>query len=338
MFDLVAGDARLILCPALGGSIGGWQRRGVDLLRPTPAEALQGTSSRALSCFPLIPFSNRIAWGRFSFGGESFQLDRNFGDHPHTIHGNAWQRAWDVASQSATEAQLTLAHDPATDSGSHWPYRYQAGLLYTLAPDSLHVTISFHNTDTRAQPVGLGLHPYQPHTPQTAIAFRAGSVWHTGRIRCRTSACRRKGRGASTLATSSPGRRWTIATPAWTGRAEITRPEHGVRLVIAGDDIFRHLVVYTPDAKPYFAVEPASNMTDAVNRMDTVADHGLRVLAPGKAWCGRCGSRSRTWADRSGRAAICAWVSKARALPFDPVKGEAFEILLFFCRIGIGVI
>ena len=67
----------------------------------------------------------------------------------------------------------------------------------------------------------------------------------------------------------------------WAGRAEITRPEHGLRLTITADDIFRFAVVYTPADKPYFAVEPASNMTDAVNRMDTVPDHGLRVLQPG---------------------------------------------------------
>jgi aldose 1-epimerase len=283
MFDLVAGDARLTLCPALGGSIGGWQRRGVALLRPTPAEALRGGNARALSCFPLIPFSNRIAWGRFSFGGESFQLDRNFGDHPHTIHGNAWQRAWEVASRTVTQAQLTLAHDPATDSGSHWPYRYRAELLYALTPDTLHVTISIENTDHRAQPVGLGLHPYQPRTPQTAIAFRAGSVWHTGPDSLPDQ--RLPAEGAWSF---DPGH--VITEPAldncyaaWTGRAEITRPEHGVRLVIAADDIFRHLIVYTPDDKPYFAVEPASNMTDAINHMETVPDHGLRVLAPGES-------------------------------------------------------
>ena len=180
MFDLVAGDSRLTLCPRLGGSIGNWQRRGVPVLRHSSAETLAGGSSRALACFPLIPFSNRIAWGRFSFGGESFQLDRNFGDHPHTIHGNAWQREWSVVSQSAYAAELRLDHDPAADAGHHWPYAYHCTLDYTLGPDTLHVTIRLTNTDGRAQPVGFGLHPYQPRTPQTAIAFRAGSVWHTG--------------------------------------------------------------------------------------------------------------------------------------------------------------
>jgi aldose 1-epimerase len=286
MIELTAGDANLILCPALGGSIGGWTRRGIPILRPTPPEALQGTNSRLLSCFPLIPFSNRIAWGRFSFGGESFQLDMNFGDHPHTIHGNAWQRAWDVSSQAATEAELTLHHDPAhdptaTDGGCHWPYRYTARLLYALTPDGLAVTITVTNTDSRAQPVGLGLHPYQPRTPETAIAFQAASVWQTGEDSLPDARLTVEGHWSF-----DPGH---VITPppldncyaAWAGRAVITRPEHGMRLVIAADDIFRHVVVYTPEGKPYFAVEPASNMTDAVNHMDTVPDHGLRVLQPG---------------------------------------------------------
>ena len=286
MIDLAAGDATLTLCPALGGSIGNWTRRGVPILRPTPAETLQGTNSRLLSCFPLIPFSNRIAWGRFSFGGESFQLAMNFGDHPHTIHGNAWQRAWNVARTTPTEAELTLDHDPAhdpTDPGGqcHWPYRYAARLLYALHPDGLAVTITFTNTDHRAQPVGLGLHPYQPRTPQTAIAFPAASVWHTGEDSLPDARLPVEGEWRF-----DPGH---VITPppldhcyaGWTGRAVITRPEHGIRLVIAADDIFRHVVVFTPEGKPFFAVEPASNMTDAVNRMDAVPDHGLRVLQPG---------------------------------------------------------
>jgi aldose 1-epimerase len=281
MIELVAGDAKLVLSPRLGGSVGGWTRRGVDIFRATPAEALAGTNSRALSCFPLIPFSNRIAWGRFSFGGESFQLDQNFGDHPHTIHGNAWQRTWNVVFQTAATAELMLHHDPATDQGSHWPYRYTCTLRYDLTPDGLAVTIGFTNTDRRAQPVGLGLHPYQPHTPKTEIAFHAGSVWHTGPDSLPDAELPVDGHWSF-----DPGH---VITPpaldncyaAWAGRATITRPEHGITLSIAGDDIFRHLIVYTPDDKPYFAVEPASNMTDAVNRMDTVPDHGLRVLQSG---------------------------------------------------------
>ncbi len=286
MIELAAGDARMLLCPDAGGAIGSWTRRGVPILRASPPGALAGTDARPLSCFPLIPFSNRVAWGRFSFGGESFKLQPNFGDEPHTIHGNAWQRAWRVASHAAAEAELVLRHDPADDPTAeagecHWPYRYNASLRYALHPDGLAVTIGLANTDARAQPVGLGLHPYQPRTPQTAIEFRAGSVWHVAPDLLPDARLPADGPWSF-----EPGR--VISGPpldncyaGWAGRAVVTRPEHDIRLTVAADDIFRHLVAYTPAVKPYFAVEPASNMTDAVNRMDTVPDHGLRVLQPG---------------------------------------------------------
>ena len=191
-----------------------------------------------------------------------------------------------MVRQSATEAELVLDHDPAHDptasgGGCHWPYRYTAHLLYALHPDGLTVTITITNTDPRAQPVGLGLHPYQPRTPQTAIAFQAASVWHTGANSLPDARLPVAGHWSF-----DPGH--VIEPPpldncyaAWSGRAVVTRPEHGIHLTIAADDIFRHVVVYTPDGKPYFAVEPASNMTDAVNHMETVPDHGLRVLQPG---------------------------------------------------------
>ena len=286
MLELVSGDAKLLVCPAFGGSIGGWSRRGVDIFRRTPADILAGDNSRLLSCFPLIPFSNRIAWGRFSFGGESFQLERNFGDHPHTIHGNAWRRAWAVASHAAAEATLVLHHDPATDptvrhGGCHWPYRYSCHLRYALSSDGLAVDFDFENTDARAQPVGLGLHPYQPRTADTEIAFRAGTVWHTGEDSLPDARLNVDGHWSFDPGHVVDGPPLDNCYAAWTGRATVTRPEHGISLTIAGDDLFRHLVVYTPAGKPYFAVEPASNMTDAVNRMDSVPDHGLRVLQPG---------------------------------------------------------
>ena len=282
MFDLTAGDAKLTLNPKLGGSIGNWRRRGVAVLRHTSPEALVGDNTRLMSCFPLIPFANRIAWGRFSFGGEDFQLDRNFGDEPHTIHGNAWQREWTVFAQSEDRAELQLEHDPDQDTGLHWPYAYLASLIYGLGPDSLQVTIRVTNMDSRPQPVGIGLHPYQPRTPQTRLAFRAAAVWQNGPDSLPADEIPVEGAWSF-----EPGH--PITPPpldncyaAWTGRAEATRPEDGIRLVIAADDIFRHLDVYTPDGFPFFAMEPVSNMRDAINRMAAVPNHGLRVLGPGE--------------------------------------------------------
>ena len=56
---------------------------GVDLLRRAPDGA---DDPLAMASFPLVPYANRIAQGRFAFDGADHQLPRNFGDHPHSIH------------------------------------------------------------------------------------------------------------------------------------------------------------------------------------------------------------------------------------------------------------
>jgi galactose mutarotase-like enzyme len=49
---------------------------------------------------------------------------------------------------------------------------------------------------------------------------------------------------------------------------------------------FDHIQLYTPPLRDFFGLEPVSNMPDAVNRMDQVADGGLRVLATGEVLAG----------------------------------------------------
>ena len=63
----------------------------------------------------------------------------------------------------------------------------------------------------------------------------------------------------------------------WDGGATVSDARFTVQ--IASD--LRHLVVYTPQSKPYFCVEPVSHLSNAVNRPDPLA-HGLRALAPGQ--------------------------------------------------------
>ena len=56
--------------------------------------------------------------------------------------------------------------------------------------------------------------------------------------------------------------------------------------MLTADEVFERLVVYTPEGKDYFCVEPVSHMTDAINRMDQPHHGGLRVLAPAESFLG----------------------------------------------------
>jgi aldose 1-epimerase len=67
--ELCAGSARVAIAPAIGGSIAAFQCDGEAILRPTPESALAEGAVRRFACFPLIPFSNRIADATLHWAG-----------------------------------------------------------------------------------------------------------------------------------------------------------------------------------------------------------------------------------------------------------------------------
>ncbi len=71
---LTAGTLTLVLSPAAGGCIVSYrsaENGGVDLMRPPEANAIAARNPRGLACYPLFPFSNRIAKRRSASTGTS---------------------------------------------------------------------------------------------------------------------------------------------------------------------------------------------------------------------------------------------------------------------------
>src|SRR5690606_1475852 len=106
---LSGGAYELRIAPEIGGAVTALRWRGRDLLRPAP-----GATSDVLdtAMFPLAPYANRIAKGCFEFAGRRIELDLNFGDHPHALHGHAWQRLWRIDLQEPAQAVLSFAYRP----------------------------------------------------------------------------------------------------------------------------------------------------------------------------------------------------------------------------------
>jgi len=51
----------------------------------------------------------------------------------------------------------------------------------------------------------------------------------------------------------------------WDGRAEIRWPESRVRVVMEASAPLRHVIVYSPEGEPFFAIEPVSHANDGFN-------------------------------------------------------------------------
>lgn len=282
MLTLTAGDATLELAPGIGGGVVNWHRRGRPIFRETDAAALAQAradgNSRALASYPLIPFSGRVAERRFTWMGQTYDLPERFGGF--AIHGVGWLFPWTVVAQEAARARIELDWQPSGD----WPFAFRGWQEFALTPDGLAITIGIENRHDTPAPCGFGLHPFYPRSPGCTLQFNAASVWLN----------ERPGQIPSRRIALPP--EWQHATPqpvgahfidnnfaGWDGRAVMDHPALGYRLTLTADPVFGHTVVYVPDGRDFFAVEPVSHMNDALNRMNEEPDHGVLVLAPGEA-------------------------------------------------------
>ena len=287
MLKLQSGESSVVLAPEIGGAIIGWTIGATPLLRRPQPDAILSGDVRGMACFPLVPYSNRIAHGRFHWAGDDHVLARNFGDHSHTIHGIGWQRAWQVTAADATSATLTLQHDATDGQAQSWPFAFAAKQRFMLNADALDVVLTLRNLHRSPVPAGLGLHPYFPRAGTATLRFNATRVWMNG---------------ADMLPTESAAipRTWDHASgqrigavaldncfAGWDGEAHIAWPPDGPVLTITADGLFQHLIVYAPPGRHFFCVEPVSHMNDAINRVATVPQHGMRILAPGEVMQGQ---------------------------------------------------
>jgi aldose 1-epimerase len=285
MLALATADLSLTLAPETGGAITRWTRDEMPLLRPVADPDLGAQRGVAVASYPLVPFCNRIAWGCFQFGGADFCLERNFGDHPHPLHGNGWMHPWRVEQRAADWAILSFDHAPPRDPAGEWPFSYRAEQVFHLDAGGLTVTLTLENRDVRPMPGGIGLHPFVARDPETELSFVADAVW-------------RNGPDALPETRLPVGGHWDFSIPrrigdaaidecyaGWHGAARIWWPERGYGLAITAGEPFGHLQLYAPPGRDYLGIEPVSHMTDAINR-PSVPGNGLRVLAPGERLAG----------------------------------------------------
>jgi aldose 1-epimerase len=250
-------------------------------MRETPEQTLREGLVRQTSCYPLIPYSNRIAQGRFSFEGVEHRLALNFGDHPHSIHGNAWQRPWQVVQADDARCCLVLVHRPEGDEARGWPFTYRAEQLFELSPNGLTLTVSLENEDDRTMPAGLGLHPFFPKRPGVRLQFSAERVYPNGEDSLPMDSISVPDNWSYRTMRELGEPRLDNCFVGWDGTARIAYIQEKIALSIEADPFFGHLVVYVPDGRDFFAVEPVSHLNDAINRPDP-ASHGLTVVKPGE--------------------------------------------------------
>ena len=237
-----------------GGSLARFAVDRADILRP--GRGVQG------GCYPLVPYSNRIANGRFTFEGRDIVVPANWRGLRHPMHGDGWARPWTVVRSGPAYAEILYEHDGA----SGWPFRYEARQTFLLREHEFVATIAIENREPRAVPAGLGLHPFFVRDPDSELFFHADEVWLADAevlpTRCVTVPevwDFEQGRRPDDVALDN-------CFAGWNGRATLGWPSRGLRLAVEASSPFRHVVVYTPPGQPFFCVEPVSHANGAIGR------------------------------------------------------------------------
>jgi aldose 1-epimerase len=267
LIELRSGRSTVTLLPQLGGAIGAFSVGGRAILRPTPEGA---TDPLETACFPLVPYANRIADGRFTFAGKDHVLPVNVAGYEHPLHGLGWLKPWSVESRTQDRAVLACAHEADGD----WPWDWSAVQRFEVTDGAFRVELEVTNRSAEAMPCGLGLHPYFARPQDGRLAFSAAGVWlgDERMIPSRTAPADHFGdfgAGAAPDAASLTDNCWF----GWDGVASWAGVE-----VRSDDAGFLH--VFAPPREDFLCIEPTSQMPDALNQPDYAAAGG-KVLAPG---------------------------------------------------------
>ncbi|MGP4669598.1 aldose 1-epimerase [Agrobacterium pusense] len=285
VIDLKSGPLSLRISTQGGIILGFWKDIDVGrapLLRPAKSSDADALGS---SCYPLVPFGNRVKGNCFEFDGRAYALTPNTEWDPHYLHGEGWQAEWSVGKRTPTSVEMSF-----TCQGQSTPYRYRAMQTFTLEDDRLTLSLSAENMGERPLPFGLGWHPYFPMTPKTTLEAPAQHFWTEV-----------EGWLPGERTAIPPELNFNVPSPLpecwvnngyedWSGEAMIVWPERHTELRLTADPIFRHAFVFVSDTafdpsfeRDYFCFEPMSHLANGHNLPD-LGD--LKVLAPGEKLVG----------------------------------------------------
>ncbi len=247
----------------------------------------------------LIPFPGRIGNGRYSFEGQTFQLERNDKEGPNAIHGFVRSMPWDILDHDSNRVTMSVTLDAETYRPRGYPFSLNIRVTYALNATGLSCAFTVENIGDRTAPIGIGFHPYftvgtniideaEAQIPGTGFLEFNERLVPTGTIypvqdtpwdyrRFRPIAQQRFNHCYVNLERDAEG----IATAA------LRHIPSNRTITITMDSAFSAVVVYTGDAiadapRAALAIEPMTCASDAFNH----PEWGLTRLAPSDTFSG----------------------------------------------------
>jgi aldose 1-epimerase len=268
---LKAGNSVAMLAPDVGGGISELILAGHEILFRERNVDAGDADPRNLGEFPMGPWVNRVANGRFTWQGREICVADGPGRDPQGLHGIGWRLAWSVLERSDNAACLGLTWD----GGTGWPFPFSLVRRFSLSARELAIEARLTNLGSQSMPAALGFHPYFP-TRGAIIRAETSGGWISNDDALPASL------GLESVAAQMRSGLLVGRQPldncfiGWDGVVTIDWPTHS--LTMRTEPVVSYLQVYSPAADGFFCVEPQTAIPDALNRGH--GQGGLQILAP----------------------------------------------------------
>ncbi len=274
---LTAGPLELAVCASIGGSIARFDfneaGRRVPILRGcdrVPINVLDTAS------FPLVPFVNRIAGGRFAFRGREIRLEPNMSGDPSPLHGQGWLAPWSILSTGPSHAELIFEHEEG-----EWPWSYAARQRFSLDQAGLEIVLTCMNLSDEPMPCGLGQHPYFHCASATRLRTEVANVWTIDEKILPVERVAAIGR-FDIRDVAVCGLDLDHGFDGWAGHASISDPTWPFEVAMSSNEA-RFFQLYSPKQGGIMVAEPVTHANAALNaEEDRWGALGMRVLSPGQ--------------------------------------------------------
>lgn len=304
------GDYTALLVPGMGANLVRLAntRLGAEILRTPGADEIEVFRGRPqVFGLPILFPPNRIADGRYTFEGRTYQYPITIEKEHNYHHGVLKSEAFIVSKASETAEEVMVECRYYANAGNDavfrdFPHEFKCKITYWLSADGLEQEVMFSNRSKLRMPVGVGF-----HTP-LSIPFAGGdaadyvmrvAVGEQVELNERNLPTGRKLPLSEQFAKlREGGLRVTECDPIEAGftlkeidvngksfrGALVENVRTGARIFYEVDSQTTYWTIWNNGGRvPYCCPEPQSWTTNAPNAADPAAE-GFQAIAPGESW------------------------------------------------------
>ncbi len=247
---------------------------GIELIDCDPLRAEQG----ATYAVPVLyPTPNRVEKGSFEFEGEQVQAQ---------MHGVAYRSSFALVQSTTQQEEVTgqLSFEPGNPLYRQFPYASKLYVTVRLLDNGIRWEYTVKNLDAKPLGYGFALHPFFKKYPQTQYRVFAQSVMEmTGEKLPTGQTLPLQGKYAveeeREVDAAALDDVFCVKTNPM---ASFFYPQFSLRGTIRTSNEFAKCVVFTPQGKPWFCIEPQTSATNCHNlhQKGWVQQANLQIVPP----------------------------------------------------------